>query len=454
MEYIIGLAAFIFILGTAVVIHEFGHFAVGKLLGIRVETFSVGFGPRIFGRRYGTTDYRLSLIPLGGYVKFGGDESNAAIEGESSSDIPESERFDVRPRWHKFLVIIAGPVMNILTALTVVFISALMFGIPQMPSSPTVARVAEGGASARAGLQPGDRIVIFNGKENPTWDRIKNDAAIAPEQELPLIVERNGQRLPLTIRPIKQSEQGESVGVLDFRPDFGNVPLVVSGVIANAPAAQAGLQAGDHITSINDEPVGDDVDLRRAVQAGKGAPLKLTIERGGERRDLTMTAQETDGRATIGVYSGVEVPLQAAGVGNGIVYAFNRNIEIIRLTGNALGQVFSGKRSARETLSGPIGIGRAASRAANEGGWGGVFALLGFLSLNLGVINLLPIPVLDGGAIALLGIEFMLGIVGVSLSMAMRERIQQVGFVMLILLMGFVITNDLIKEAYIWGVGK
>ena len=148
MDFLIGTLIFIgslaFILGSAVVIHEFGHFAVGKLLGIRVETFSVGFGPRIFGTRYGTTDYRLSLIPLGGYVKFGGDESNAAIEGESASDIPENERFDLRPRWHKFLVIIAGPFMNIMTALTIVFVSALMYGVPEMPSSPVVSRIVEG----------------------------------------------------------------------------------------------------------------------------------------------------------------------------------------------------------------------------------------------------------------------------------------------------------------------
>ncbi len=451
---IIGLLAFIFILGTAVVIHEFGHFAVGKLLGIRVETFSVGFGPRIFGRRYGTTDYRLSLIPLGGYVKFGGDESNAAIEGEGDSEVPISERFDLRPRWHKFLVIIAGPLMNILTALAVVFISASIYGIPELPSSPTVARVAENGAAARAGLQPGDRIIAFNGKENPMWDRIRNDAAISPEQDLPLIVERGGQRVPLTIRPIKQTEQGESIGVLDFRPDFGDVPVVVSQTVENSPAAQAGLQPGDRIISINGDPVGDEVDVRQAVQTGKNAPINIVIERDGARRELTATArQEPDGRYTIGVYSGVEVPLRAAGIGGAIAYAFNRNIEIIRLTGNALGQVFTGKRSARETLSGPIGIGRAASRAADDG-WASVFALLGFLSLNLGVINLLPIPVLDGGAIALLFIESLLGVVGITLSMAVRERIQQVGFVMLILLMGFVITNDLIKEAYIWGVGR
>src|SRR5918998_6484078 len=132
---------FVFILGTAVVLHEFGHFIVAKLLGVRVETFSVGFGPRLFGRQFGTTDYRLSLIPLGGYVKLGGDESNAAVEGAGTSNIPERERFDLRPRWQKFLVMVAGPAMNILTALAVVFAGALMNGVQETPSSPTISRV-------------------------------------------------------------------------------------------------------------------------------------------------------------------------------------------------------------------------------------------------------------------------------------------------------------------------
>src|SRR5687768_4527888 len=130
MSFLIGLLAFIFILGAAVVIHEFGHFIVAKLLGIRVETFSVGFGPRIFGRRWGTTDYRLSAIPLGGYVKLGGDESNAAVEGASQTDIPLEERFDLRPRWQKFLVGVAGPVMNILTAIAIPLVGAMYVGVP------------------------------------------------------------------------------------------------------------------------------------------------------------------------------------------------------------------------------------------------------------------------------------------------------------------------------------
>src|SRR5256885_1503540 len=159
------LLPFILVLGAAVILHEFGHFIVAKLFRIRVETFSVGFGPRLFGKKFGHTDYRVSLIPLGGYVKLGGDESNAPIEGEGESDIPAGERFDLRPRRQKFLVMVAGPVMNILTALAIVFGGALKNGVPATPA-PVVDRVAEGGVSERAGLRHGDRIVSFNGVED------------------------------------------------------------------------------------------------------------------------------------------------------------------------------------------------------------------------------------------------------------------------------------------------
>src|SRR5918994_3857062 len=154
---IIGVLAFIFILGAAVVLHEFGHFIVAKLFKIRVETFSFGFGPRLFGWKRGHTDYRVSLIPLGGYVKLGGDESNAPIEGEGASDIPAHERFDLRPRWQRILVALAGPVMNILTAIAIPFAAAMIYGVPATPS-PVVYYIQPSGAAAKAGLQQGDRL--------------------------------------------------------------------------------------------------------------------------------------------------------------------------------------------------------------------------------------------------------------------------------------------------------
>src|SRR5215211_3034243 len=175
MTYLIYLLGFIFILGSAVVLHEFGHFIVAKLFRIRVETFSVGFGPRLFGKKWGHTDYRVSAIPLGGYVKLGGDESNAPLEGAGAADIPPEEMFNLRPRWQRVLVALAGPVMNVLTALAIPFTAAFMYGVPATPA-PVVYYVQRDGAAYQAGLQPGDRIVSFNGSENPSWDNMTGDA--------------------------------------------------------------------------------------------------------------------------------------------------------------------------------------------------------------------------------------------------------------------------------------
>src|SRR5918997_5869413 len=216
MTYLIYALAFIFILGSAVVLHEFGHFIVAKLFKIRVETFSVGFGPRLFGRKWGHTDYRVSAIPLGGYVKLGGDESNAPIEGAGASDIPPEEQFNLRPKWQRIAVAVAGPVMNILTALAIPLGAAMIYGIPVSPTNPVVARIAPGSAAEAAGLQPGDRIVAFNGVENPTWDRIRGDALVVPDQPqpLPLTIERNGERKALSIVPTVRKEGTETIGEL------------------------------------------------------------------------------------------------------------------------------------------------------------------------------------------------------------------------------------------------
>src|ERR1044071_1627589 len=229
MSYLIVPLAFIFILGSAVVLHEFGHFIVAKLFKIRVETFSVGFGPRLFGRKWGHTDYRVSAIPLGGYVKLGGDESNAPLEGAGAEDIPPQEMFNLRPRWQRVMVALAGPIMNILTALAIPFTGAMMYGVPATPA-PVVYYIQRGGAAERAGMKPGNRIVSFNGREHPSWDKIYGDGLLSPSRHVPLVVERNGAQVPLTIVPTPRTENGETAGFLDFLPDYGGLPVVVGSV--------------------------------------------------------------------------------------------------------------------------------------------------------------------------------------------------------------------------------
>ena len=449
-QNLIAVVAFIFVLGAAVILHEFGHFIVAKLLKIRVETFSAGFGPRLLGFKKGDTDYRISAIPLGGYVKLGGDESNAPIEGEGASDIPARERFDLRPRWQRVLVAVAGPVMNILTALSIPFAGAMISGV-QVTPPPVVRQILPGGAAETAGLQPGDRIVTFDGKANPKWKAIADDALLSPGQTIPIEVERNGRRISLTIKPTPHTEEGETVGFLDFLPDYGDVPIVVRVVEANTPASEAGLQPGDHIVAVNGEAVKSAEQVTQSIRDHKGQPITLNVERQGKRVDITATARRlSDGRERLGFQPDEEIPFQRVGVFGALSEAVDANVEIMRVTGKAMGQLFAGKRSVRNTISGPIGIYSAVSTSVSRLGWEGLFSILGFLSLNLGVFNLLPIPVLDGGAIFLLVIEGVLALVGMTISVTVRERIQQVGFVVVILLMVFVITNDLLKKASTW----
>src|SRR5437660_2397562 len=273
---IIGILAFIFILGAAVILHEFGHFIIAKLFKIRVETFSVGFGPRLFGRKYGTTDYRVSAIPLGGYVKLGGDESNAPIEGESAPDIPPQERFDLRPRWQRIAVALAGPIMNILTALAIPLAAGLIYGIPSTPT-PVVSSVAPGGAAEVAGLRPGDRIVSFNGTPNPDWDTISGDALLSPNEPLPVVVDRSGQQLNLTIKPKPLTIDGETAGDLEFIPDYGQVLVMIADVTPASPAEQAGLKGGDRVVAIGGQPAKSSEQVVQYIRAHKDEPLAMDI---------------------------------------------------------------------------------------------------------------------------------------------------------------------------------
>jgi regulator of sigma E protease len=443
MDSFLVAIAFIFILGSAVVLHEFGHFIVAKLFKIRVETFSVGFGPRLFGRRWGHTDYRVSAIPLGGYVKLGGDESNAPLEGAGAQDIPAEEQYNLRPRWQRVLVAVAGPVMNIITAMAIPIGAAFMYGVPATPA-PVVYYVNENSAAAQAGLQPGDRIVSFNGTDNPSWDIISGDALLSPGRPLPMVVNRNGSEISLTITPATRVENGEAAGYLEFIPDYGGLPVVVGEVQSGSPAESAGLKEGDRFLKIGGEEVKSSAQVTEYIRSHEAQPIAITVQRNGQPLELKTDERRVNGR--LGFVVAEQYPLHAAGIGSAVKYAYNQNLQILRLTGKALGQVFSGQRSLRNTVSGPIGIYQATQKSIEKLGWDGVFGMLGFLSLNLGIFNLLPIPVLDGGAIFLLLIEGLLALIGLSISSAVRDRIQQVGFVMVLLLMVFVLTNDVLKS--------
>ncbi len=445
-DILVAVLAVLFVLGVAINIHEFGHFIVAKLLGMRVEAYSFfGLGPRVFGVKFGHTDYRISAIPLGAYVKLYGDEGAGPLEAKDSTSepVPESELYELRPRWQKFLVMVGGPFMNIVLALAIPFTMALVYGVPANPS-PIVGFVKAGGAADKAGLKPGDRIVKFDGIDNPSWDRIQDDALLIPDKEVPIEVERAGQRTSLRITPAKVTENGQSGGFLEMSADAGTEPVVVGTIDPTMPAAESGLQPGDWVTSVNDKAIRNSQEMKTLVGEAKDQPINLVINRNGERKEIATRAVQKDGEWRIGI--GFDATLLANRESVGIVgaasYAVDQNLRILRLTGKALGQVGTGERSARDTVSGPIGIGQVIITTVFASGFLGLLSVLMYISLSLGVMNLLPIPMLDGGQIMVLGIEKVMSWFGKTLSMAARERIQLSGLAIVLLLMVTVIFFD------------
>jgi regulator of sigma E protease len=449
-DFLLVILAVLFVLGIAINIHEFGHFLVAKLFGMRVEAYSFfGLGPRIWGFKIGHTDYRISAIPLGAYVKLYGDEATASLEGGESADekVPESELYELRPRWQKFLVMLGGPFMNVVLALSIPFVGALMYGVPSMPA-PVIGSVQPGGAAAAAGVRVGDRIVSFDGKENPTWGNIRDDSMISPDKELALTVDRAGQKIPLTIKPTREEMAGSPVGEIGMVPDVGVEPVEVGAVTPDSPAAQSGLMPGDRVLAFNGQTVRNNQELSTQIKENKDAPATLLIERNGQRQEIKTQARADSGTYRIGIsFSTANITtFEPVGVGGAAAYALDANLRVIRLTGKVFGQMFSGQRSVKDAgLSGPVGIVSLIAQIVREAGFAGLVGILGIISLNLGVFNLLPIPLLDGGQIMVLGIEKVLSWFGKTLSMAWKERIQLTGLAFILLLIVFVTFLDISK---------
>lgn len=449
-DIILVILAVIFVLGIAINIHEFGHFIVAKLFGMRVEAYSFfGLGPRIWGFKVGHTDYRISAIPLGAYVKLYGDEATAALEGgESEGDpVPSEELYELRPRWQKFLVMLGGPFMNVVLALSIPFFVALSLGLPSMPA-PIVGMVSTGGAAAQAGVKPGDRIVKVDGIENPTWENVRDNGLISPDRDLPITVERDGQRIPLTVQPKKVVISGNPIGELGMAPDAGVEPVEVGMVVPGSAAEEAGLKPGDKVISYNGKAVRNSQELTLLIREHKDAPANLTIERSGQRMELPIAARADEGgvyRVGVGFGAGTVDTYVPATIGGAAMFAYETNMRVLRLTGKVFGQMFSGERSVKDAgLSGPVGIVRTiASAVEGDRVWLNLFSLLTAISLSLGIFNLLPIPLLDGGQIMVLGIEKVFSWFGATLSMAIREKIQFAGLGIILLLMVFTLFLDI-----------
>jgi len=448
-DILLVILAVIFVLGVAINIHEFGHFIVAKLFGMRVEAYSFfGLGPRIWGFKVGHTDYRISAIPLGAYVKLYGDEATAPLEGGDSSGekVPETELYELRPRWQKFLVMLGGPFMNIVLALSIPFFGALIYGVPAIPE-PIISYVAPGGAAEKAGLKAGDKIVSFEGEANPTWRKIETGAAISPDKPIAISVERSGVKIDTTITPARADRKGQAFGETDMRPEGGIAEVYASEVFPDTPAMRSGMQNGDRLLAVNGENVRNVEHFMTLVQTNKDAPLNILVERGGQKIELTATAEmQESGQARIGIRPTAKSSKfrEPAGIGDAASFAVASNYEIIALTGRVFGQLFSGQRAVKDAgLAGPVGIVGIIANVVREDGFAGLVSILAVISLNLGVFNLLPIPLLDGGQIMVLGIEKVLSWFGATLSMAWKERIQLTGLAVILLLMVFTLFLDI-----------
>jgi regulator of sigma E protease len=428
-----------------IVIHEFGHFIVAKLLGIAVETFSVGFGPRLLGFKLGDTDYRISAIPLGGYVKFRG-ENLELMQGKSEGSVDE---FLSHPKWKRFLVALAGPVFNLATALMIPTAAILIGFQADIYDSQQVVigEVKPGSTAEQSGLQKGDRIISFSGERNPTWASLGDKVITNLGEDIPVIVDRNGQVINLKLRPRVETRGGDTYGVVDLEPPLSYIG--VAQVMRNSPAEAAGLKTGDKITAINGAPVSSWNQFRRTIQ--EGHEVTLAVQREQETLTIKGTPQKQGEDYVLGFNRVFETQLlKTDSLATAFRYGWDYNIRALKLMGAVFGQIFTGQRSARNSIAGPIGIAEQTATAYKIDGWAGVVKLMGMLSLSLGILNLLPIPVLDGGVILLIFLEGILGLVGLTLTMNFRERFQQVGFVLVLLLMGFVIVNDSARLVERW----
>jgi regulator of sigma E protease len=452
---IVTILAFIVVLGVTITVHEFGHFAMAKLLKIRVLAFSLGFGPRLFGFTRGGTDYRLSAFPIGGYVKMAGE----VLDEERSGDPNE---FLSHPKWHRFLVAVSGPFMNILLAIVITTFSFIQgVDIGRYRKGPAiVGPVVANSIAKRAGLQSGDLIVSVNKNQIGTWDEMEIALGTAPRNALDVEVSRNNQNLKLHFDP---PPTGQSIGA-DFSDLLGfryTLPkAIIMYVTDNKPAQKAGLQSGDEILSVKGNgKIGTDFDqILNIIYESKGIPLDFEVRRqaaesqkidiwekskssDGRIFHVDITPFEDDGHGAIGFAPDYPSDRQKFGPIGSLSKSVRRNYESLAMTFTVIGRIFTRHADIRSTLSGPIEIARISGQFARIDARL-LIGLIGMISLQLGVFNLLPIPILDGGVIALLLIE---GVIRRDLSLRLKEKIVQVGFFFLIILMAFVIYNDLSK---------
>ena len=428
-----GIIAVAIGLGVMVLVHEWGHFVVARLFGVRVEVFSIGFGPRLFGFKRGPTDYRLSALPLGGYVRMAGDNPSEERRGDP-------DEFLSKPRWQRVLIALAGPTTNFLLA--IVLTGALfMRGGEQFSyadKSVVVAGVIKDSPAQKAGIQAGDRIVSFGGVKDPTWDRLALELGLsAPGRSVPVTIERDDRLISTRV----------SVDLQQFAAVVGYPaePVIVGSVTPGSPAERDGLNEGDVIVAANAQHLNAPPQLSEVVKENGGNVMTLEILRDGQPKMIELRPSWKDPgdgtpRWQIGItFRFVTSPTHYS-VLRALQKATERHVVLTNKLISLVGQLLIRKVSMKQ-LEGPLGIVQETSRAAKQG-FADVVNLMAVISLNLAILNLLPIPILDGGHILMLGIE---GLLRRDLSLKIKERFVTVGMVFLLLVFLIVMYNDVLR---------
>jgi regulator of sigma E protease len=444
------------VLGVMVLVHELGHFAVAKWCGVRVEIFSIGFGKRLFGVQYGGTDYRFSALPFGGYVKMSGEATSEKLDrsltGAESVPAPapdDPRDFSAHPRWQRILIGLAGPAANFLLSLV------LMTGFYMMHNEVEAYRseaanidfVTEHTPASYAGFQPGDRIVYFDSVINPTWEQISVRGALNLGQTLPVTVERDGHSLVLRLRlPNPRDSEDFDLESLGFVPRMQEGPISIRQVETGMPAAKAGLQPGDEILSVDGLALHSVEAMLAFLQKNGGRPVNLEIQRGASKFPVALVPVIADSGGDrlyrIGFapnpppFLVEQLPLPLA-----LRQSIHFNLRNAGLILEVFHRMLT-RRLAVENLSGPIGIARVTGLAVEQPGWQPIIGLTAVISLNLAILNLMPIPIMDGGMIVLLAIE---GIMRRDLNREFKERIYQAAFVFLLIFFVFIMFNDISK---------
>jgi len=416
-------------------VHELGHCLMAKILKIRVDVFSLGFGPRLFGFKSGETDYRVSLVPLGGYVRMAGEHYDDELEGTGNE-------FLTRPKSHRLAVAVAGPAMNLVLAVVLmafVFMSGVQVPL-YLGNPPEIGYVFKDSPAEEIGLEVGDLILAIDGKSVKTWEDAQLAIATLPARTIKVSFQRAGRKYERIVS--LQESESSGAGFLGIMPPVTSVIMAVQ----PGPAADAGLKAGDFILKVSspEREVKDTAEILDLIKSNEARPLQFTVKRGEETLAREVVPVMTDGTPKIGVSisqtPAMETKTEKYGPFTSLWKSLNKNYELTALTFSIIGKLITGETSLK-MMSGPIEIARFSGAAAAQGATT-LVTFMALISLQLGIFNLLPIPVLDGGTIAMLAVE---AAIRRDLSMQVKERIMQVGFLLLILLMSYVIFNDITK---------